>query len=167
MKRATIFCLSFVLVLSLFAVRKAAADVCWQFDNFSDTIWVDFKLSFDKKQLITGSWAIENQSRVVLLVGTFQPVLPGNVDSGQISKQLSAYGSVFSPEFGEPKAKHCGIHMLFNDKFLSTGRIYDWCSYFDDANADIITAQDKFLGGSNGNFYETFHKVSCFSVPNP
>jgi hypothetical protein len=173
MKKLLIVFLTLILLMGLTVIVSEAVSLstCWQLDSYPDSIKVDTTILniITGSKVITGNWVVYvdpgAQPTAVIMVGTSQKVLPNNRDAGEIDKQMMLTGTVFSPDFGCDntygcaRTKRCGLSMRFNNLQLSSGSIDGWCSYFDNAQQDTVTAQDEF--------HDTFHNVPCSSVPNP
>jgi len=170
MKKVLIVSLTLVMLLGLTVMVSEAVSLstCWQLESYPDSVKVNTTILdlITGSKVITGNWVMYNSGPMAaIMVGTSQNVLPHNIDAGEINKQIMLTGTVFSPDFGCAntdgcaKTKRCGLSMRFNDSQLLSGKIDGWCSYFDNADQDTVTAQDEF--------HDTFHKVSCGSVPNP
>lgn len=157
--RKIIISLSVLLILGFTASQLMAkpptnkpegpSDACYQSDTYI-TDWLRLKIQ-PGNSLVTGIyqfWVPGAQPgpglAYALMVGTIQDVTDTNTINGnQALTQIALNGSIHSGNFNDPKAKECGVHLVFTDDTMTEANAWVWCDYWGGSDG-TLTSSDKF-----------------------
>ena len=157
--RKILISLSLLLLLAMTAGQVMAkppsnkpdgpSDACYQSQTYG-TDWLRLKVQ-PGNSLVTGIyqfWVSGAQPgsglAYALMVGTIQDVTETNtIDGSQALTQIALNGSIHSGNYNDPKAKECGVHLVFDDNTMKEADAWVWCDYWGGGDG-TLTVSDKF-----------------------